>query len=59
VQITKYLGASKRWHRGELRNIVAQQKMASRWIQKYRGATKRWHRDEHGNIVKQQKMASR
>jgi hypothetical protein len=30
VQIRKYRGATKRWHRGGFRNIVKQQKMASR-----------------------------
>jgi hypothetical protein len=40
VEIIKYRGATKDRHRGELINIVAQQKIASRWIQKYREVTK-------------------
>jgi hypothetical protein len=31
---------NKRWHRGGIRNIVKQQKMASWYKHKYRGATK-------------------
>jgi hypothetical protein len=35
-----YREVTKVWHRGAIINIVAQQKMASRWIQKYREVIK-------------------
>jgi len=40
VHVHKYRDTSKDWHRGEIENIVAQQQIASRWIQKYREVTK-------------------
>jgi hypothetical protein len=73
VQIRKYRGASKegiavkskipccnkRWHRGEIINIVAQQKKGVAVKSKISWHNKRWHHGEIKNIVAQQKMAFR
>jgi hypothetical protein len=66
VQIRKYRGATKegisvksklswrnqRWHRGELINIVAQQKNGISVKSKISWRNKRWHLGENINIVK-------
>jgi hypothetical protein len=56
---TKVSWCNKKGRRGEVINIVAQQKMASRCNQKYCGATKEGRRGEIKNIVARQTTASR
>jgi hypothetical protein len=51
VQFWKYRGASRRWHLGEVINIVAQQKVATRWNQKIPWSDKRRQRGEIQSIV--------
>jgi hypothetical protein len=59
VQIRKYRGALKRWHLGEIKNIVVHQKMGGSVKTKYRGATKERRLGEIKSIVTRQTMASR
>jgi hypothetical protein len=53
VQIIKYRGATKRWHRGEIGNIVAQQKDGIVLKSEILRRNKRWRRVAIINIVKQ------